>query len=215
MLPCCASLAHGIPKPTGNGKTNTPWLLHSSLAPYYAKEEIPSVNFSASSMSSGDRKKGYDTDDTSDCNDNSDMENIFKWKNPPELIISAVTPKTQYGKLNKSGSKISSSGPHGRRCSDYYVGLNEVLDMTESVNPNPVSLFSAHLHFWWNPMETRRTDTLELCLACLSSQPEVSSPPIRSATTVTSMTTIRVNLEVNNDWWPRMEGRVACLSVTG
>ena len=38
--------------------------------------------------------------------------------------------------------KISTIGPHGRLRFDYYVGLNEVLDMTDLVNPNAVSIRS-------------------------------------------------------------------------
>ena len=43
------------------------------------------------------------------------------------------------------------SGPHGRRCSDYCVGLNEVLDMTDSVNPNDISLRFVGFSFLMNP----------------------------------------------------------------
>ena len=60
----------------------------------------------------------------------------------PQLIICAVTSNTQDGNLNKSGDNISTSGPHGRLCSDYYMGLNEVLDMKDLVNSNAVSLRS-------------------------------------------------------------------------
>ena len=58
-------------------------------------------------MSSGERKKKDDTDDTSKnevspishnpskYNDNPVMEEKSKWKMPPQLITSAVTPKTK------------------------------------------------------------------------------------------------------------------------
>ena len=68
-----------------------------------------------------------------------------KWKISPQLIISDVTSKTNYGKLTESGSNctnILTSGTHGRRCSDFYMRLDEVLGMMESVIPNNVSLFS-------------------------------------------------------------------------
>ena len=69
----------------------------------------------------------------------------------PQLIISVVTSKTQDGNLTKSGSNISNSVTHGCRCSDYYVGLNEVLYVTDSVNPKYVSLCSDDFSFLINP----------------------------------------------------------------
>ena len=73
-----------------------------------------------------------------------------KCKISPQLIIGAVTSKTQDGNLTDSGSNISTSGPHGRRCSYDYVGLNGVMDMIDSVNPNSVSLRSADFTFLMN-----------------------------------------------------------------
>ena len=102
-------------------------------------------------MSSGERKKGYDTNDPPKYNNNSGMGEISKWKMAPHIIISAVTSKTQDGNLTNSGSNIPTSGPHGRRCSGYYVGLNEILDMTDLVNPNYVSIRYAYFEFMTNP----------------------------------------------------------------
>ena len=71
------------------------------------------------------------------------MGEKYKWKMDPEIIINAVKFKTQDGNLTDSGSNIPTSGPHGIRCSEYYAGLKEILDMIYSVNPNAVSLCSA------------------------------------------------------------------------
>ena len=60
----------------------------------------------------------------------------------PHIIVSVVRYKTQDGNLTNSRSNISTSRLHGHQCSEYYAGLNEVLDMTYSVNPNAVSLHS-------------------------------------------------------------------------
>ena len=68
----------------------------------------------------------------------------------PQLIVSDVTSMTQDGNLTASYSNISNSRPHVRRCSDYYVGLNEVLDMEYSVSTNAVSIFSADFSFMMN-----------------------------------------------------------------
>ena len=73
-----------------------------------------------------------------------------KFKISPQLIINAVTSNTQDGNLTNSGSNISTSGPDGRRCSDYYVGLNEVLYMMDLVNPNYVSLCSDDFSLFMN-----------------------------------------------------------------
>ena len=69
----------------------------------------------------------------------------------PQLIISAVTSKTQDGNITYSRDNILTSVPHGRLYSDYYVGLNEVLDMTDLVNSNAVSIFSDDFSFVMNP----------------------------------------------------------------
>ena len=42
MISGCTSLGHGLFKPAVNGETNTPYLLQSSLALSYDKENIPS-----------------------------------------------------------------------------------------------------------------------------------------------------------------------------
>ena len=57
MLPSCTYLYHVIPKPTVNGGTNAPYLLWSSLALYYAKEEIPSQKIPPHLCHQGSRKK--------------------------------------------------------------------------------------------------------------------------------------------------------------
>ena len=67
-----------------------------------------------------------------------------------KLIFSAVRSKTQDRNLTNSGANISSSGLHGRQCSEYYAGLNMVLDMKDSVNPNAVSLHSDDFLFLVN-----------------------------------------------------------------
>ena len=79
------------------------------------------------------------------------MEEISKWKMAPQLIISSVTSNKQYGNLTNSGDNILTSIPHVHMYSDYYMGLNEVLDMTDLVNPNSVSLRSENFSFMMNP----------------------------------------------------------------
>ena len=75
------------------------------------------------------------------------------------------------------------------------MGLNELLDMTDSVNPNAVSLHSADFLLLLIKIDTISTDALELCLTCLSYQPKSSSLSTRSVPFVTTMTTSQVNLE--------------------
>ena len=74
----------------------------------------------------------------------------------PQLIISSVTSKTQDENLTNSGSNILVSGPLGQRCCDAYVGLNEVLDIMDSVNLNDVSLYSADFEFLINPNRDKK-----------------------------------------------------------
>ena len=62
-----------------------------------------------------------------------------------------MTSNTQDGNPTNSGDNISTSVPHGRLCSDYYMGLNEVLDMTDLVNSNAVSICSDDFSFLMNP----------------------------------------------------------------
>ena len=69
----------------------------------------------------------------------------------PRIIIGAVMDNAQDRNFTDSGDNIFTSGPHGRRCSEYYAGLNEVLDMTDSVKYNFVSLFSDNFSFLMNP----------------------------------------------------------------
>ena len=73
-----------------------------------------------------------------------------------QLIIKAVTSKPQDGNLTDSGANISTSGTHGQRCYDYYLVLNKVLYMMESVNPNTVILCSLDLAFMLNPNEENK-----------------------------------------------------------
>ena len=75
-------------------------------------------------MLSGEQENKYDTDDTSNnkvtpsshdtsnYNDNPGMGEKYKLKMAPQLIISAVTSKTQDVNLTNSWSKISTSGFH-------------------------------------------------------------------------------------------------------
>ena len=107
-------------------------------------------------MSSEERKKGDDTDDPSECNENVGMGDSSKRKMAPQLIISAVTSKKQDGNLTNSGANISTSEPHGQRYSDYYVVLNEVLDMTNLVNLNAISIYSADFSFLMNPNRDKK-----------------------------------------------------------
>ena len=59
-----------------------------------------------SPMSSGEQNNGGDNDDPFECNENAGMREISKWKVEPQLIISAVTSKTQDGNLTDSGANI-------------------------------------------------------------------------------------------------------------
>ena len=111
MISDCKSLNHGISKPTSNGETNSPYLLQPSLSPSYSNKEIPSSKIPASLMSSGERKKGDNSDDPSNCNENSDMGGRSKWKMVLQVIISAVASKTQDVNLTDSGTNLSDSGP--------------------------------------------------------------------------------------------------------
>ena len=109
------------------GDINTPYLLDTTLL--CSNEEVHLRKFSASPMSSGDRKNKDETDntpnskvnpishDTSKHNGNPGMEDKSKCKTTPQLITSAVKSNTQGGNLTKPGANISTSGPHGRRCS--------------------------------------------------------------------------------------------------
>ena len=151
MLSVFTYVGHVVHKPTINGETNTTYLLNPSLEQSYSKEDIPSGIVFYPPMSSGEQKKVDDNDDPYECNDNAGMEEISKWKMDLQLIIIDVTAKTQDGILTNSGANISTSGPHGRWCSDYYVGLNEVLETTDLVNPNTVSLRSDYFEFPMNP----------------------------------------------------------------
>ena len=84
------------------------------------------------------------------------MGGRFKWEIAPQLIISAVKSKTQDGNLTNSGANILTSGPHGHWCSSWNVDLNKVLDMTDSVNPNYVSLHSADFSLLMNPNRAKK-----------------------------------------------------------
>ena len=68
----------------------------------------------------------------------------------PQIIISSDTATTQDGNLTDSRANILTSGTNGRRFSKYYAGINEVFDMTDSVNSNAVSLCSAGFTFLMN-----------------------------------------------------------------
>ena len=61
----------------------------------------------------------------------------------PQLAITA-TDNNQDGNLNESSSNVFTSGPHGRR---YYTGINYMPYMTDSINPDAVSLRSAAFYF--------------------------------------------------------------------
>ena len=107
-------------------------------------------------MSSGERNKGYDTNDPPKYNNNSGMGETSKWKMAPHIIISAVTSKTQDGNLTNSGANISTSGTNGQQCYEYYMGLHEVLYTTNSVNPNAVSLRYSGFAFMMNPKRDKK-----------------------------------------------------------
>ena len=74
----------------------------------------------------------------------------------PQLIVSEVTFKTQYDNLTDSVSNIFTSGPYGRQFSEYYAGLNYLLDMIDLLNPNAVSLFSSDFTFLMNLNGTKK-----------------------------------------------------------
>ena len=80
MLSGCKSFDHVIYNTISNGETNAPYLLQTSLSPSYAKEEIHLGKNSASPMSSGERKKGYDKNDPSKYNKNLGMGKRSSWK---------------------------------------------------------------------------------------------------------------------------------------
>ena len=74
----------------------------------------------------------------------------------PQLIIRSVMSKIQGGNLTDYITNISTSGPHGRQCSEYYASLNKVIDMIDSVNSNTVSLQSSDFEFLMNPNGTNK-----------------------------------------------------------
>ena len=76
---------------------------------------------------------------------------IQAWERAPSFNGTVTNHKCWY--IKETGCKpyqirrtISTIGPHGRLCFDYYVLLNEVLDMTDLVNPNAVSIRSEDFH---------------------------------------------------------------------
>ena len=82
----------------------------------------------------------------------------LNWAVALKLIISDVTSKTKDVTLTDSGANILTSDPHRRRCSDYYAGINNVLNIIDSVNPNTVSLHSTDFECLINsygPVENR------------------------------------------------------------
>ena len=80
------------------------------------------------------------------------------------------------------------------------MGLNELLDMMDSVNPNDVSLHSAYFAFMMNPNRDNNYRYIGIVSNMLEYQPKASSPSIRSVPLFTSTTTSHVNLEENNGW---------------
>ena len=70
------------------------------------------------------------------------MVEEFKGEVAPKIITSVFTSNTQDGNLTNYGANILNSGPRGRQFSEYTKGLNEVLDMTDSVNSNADSISS-------------------------------------------------------------------------
>ena len=140
-------------------------------------------------MSLGDQNKVDGTNDPSKFNNNAGMGGSSKWKMVPQIIISSVTSKTQYGNLT--------------RRSLFRQWIQTLLVFVQG-----------GFHLWLIQMEIRRIDTLELFLTCFSFHTKAYYPPIRSVLPVTYMTTIYINLEGGNGWWPRMTGKVAFLSLT-
>ena len=202
---------NGVSNNKVNGDIKTPYLLDTIKL--CANEEFHLVKVLASPISSGDRKNKYNnghtpnnkvtpsSHDPSKNNDNPGIGDKCKWKMDPQLIISAVTSNTQNGNITKSRANIYTIGPHGYRCSEYHAGLNEVLEMTKSVNLNTVSLCSTDFSFLMNTnIYIRSIDTSELSLTCFSSHPEPYSIPIRSVLPETYMTASHEKLEGNKGW---------------
>ena len=79
------------------------------------------------------------------------MVEELTWVVYPQIIISAATSNNQDDILTDSDVNISTSGPHGIRCSQYYVGLKKVLDMANWVNYSAVSICYAYFVFLMNP----------------------------------------------------------------
>ena len=88
---------------------------------------------------------------TTNIQEDPSMVEDITWEVAPQLIIGAVTAKTHDRNFTDCGSNISNGGPHGCRCSEYYTGFNEVLDMADLVKPNAVSLRSDNFAFMMNP----------------------------------------------------------------
>ena len=102
------------------------------------------------------RKVNTRSPEPSNYNDNPVMRHESKCKTNPQLIISAVTHKTHNGNIPNSRANISTSGPHGCQFTEYFEGLNELLYMTNLVNPNSVSLCSADFSFLIHPIGAKK-----------------------------------------------------------
>ena len=56
--------------------------------------------------------------ETADIHEDTSKVGNLTWSLTPYIIISVDTSNTHYGNLTESGASISTSGPHGRRCSE-------------------------------------------------------------------------------------------------
>ena len=214
-----------------NGEVKPPYRLYaqnsSNNEAETNQETRPSSIFPASPMSLGEHNGDVDDSNppynvkevasrshgNSKTHEDPSLVEELNWAVTPKLIISAFTVKTQDGNLNEFGANISTSAPHGRRCSEYYAGINKVRNMINLVNPNAVSIRSAGFVFMMNPSISMKDRYIGIVSNMIDFPEKGIFTPIRSMTLMTSMMTNHARLVANNYWLPRTEDKDVCLSA--
>ena len=135
------------------------------------------------------------------------MENIT-WVIAPQLIINSATSNIQDAPLTESSANILNSGTHGRRCFEYHVGINEVLNMRELFNHNAVSLCSAGFAFLMN----HNSSVEDRYFHIFSNMLQFPVKVILSANQVHAADHLYDD-KGKNDWLPVISGKSVCLSM--
>ena len=139
------------------------------------------------------------------------MVEDLTWEVAPQITISDVTSKNQDINLYDSGANILTSGPHGQRWSDYYAGINKVLDMTDLVYTNSARLSSADFSFMIKPNGPVKDSYIVIVPNIIDFPAKGISPPIRYVSLVTSIMKNHTNLVGNNYLLPRTTEKDICL----